>query len=114
MGLDVHSMLSGRYEIGSVLGRGAGSEVRRAFDRRLRRTVAIKFVDPKVWPSARFQAEARLAAAVPHPNIVTVFDVGIEDIPFVVMECLPGTTLAAELRRRPLTDEPSSEALSGR
>jgi len=112
MGLDVHSMLSGRYEIGSVLGRGAGSEVRRAFDRRLRRTVAIKFVDPKVWPAARFQAEARLAAAVPHPNIVTVFDVGIEDVPYVVMECLPGTTLADEIRRGPLTNERASEVMN--
>jgi serine/threonine protein kinase len=112
MGLDVHSMLSGRYEIGSVLGRGAGSEVRRAFDRRLRRTVAIKFVDPKVWPSARFQAEARLAAAVPHRNIVTVFDVGIEEVPFVVMECLPGTTLADEIRRGPLTDERASQVMN--
>ena len=112
MGLDVHSMLSGRYEIGSVLGRGAGSEVRRAFDRRLRRTVAIKFVDPTVWPAARFQAEARLAAAVPHRNIVTVFDVGVEDMPFVVMECLPGTTLADEIRRGPLTDERATELMN--
>src|SRR5262249_18507802 len=52
---------------------------------------------------ARFEVEARLAAAVTHPNVVLIYDVGVDDgVPFLVMECLPGNTLADEIRGGPL------------
>ena len=73
-------------------------EVRAAFDDRLQRDVAIKFLraDLAAQPSirARFESEARNAAQLCHPNVVTVFDTGErEGQPFLVMERLPGRSL---------------------
>jgi serine/threonine protein kinase len=79
-------------------------DVRRAYDRRLRRQVAVKLF-PRLESArdrARFESEARAAAAVAHPNIVIVHDVGAEPVPFLVMELMPGGTLADALRRGPL------------
>src|SRR5262245_12066840 len=75
-------------------------EVRRAYDKRLSRYVAIKLFPhlDSDRDRARFEAEARAAAAVAHPNVVAVHDVGVEPVPFLVMEFLPGGTLADELR----------------
>ena len=94
--------IDGRYEIGPVIGSGAMGEVRRARDLRLGRDVAIKFLrtdlaaDPTV--RARFEFEARAAANLAHPAIVTVFDSGEwGGIPYLVMECLHGRTLADEM-----------------
>jgi serine/threonine-protein kinase len=106
--MDVETdVLADRYELGPRLGHGASSNTRRARDRVLGRAVAIKFFDPKKWSSpdgrARFEIEARLAASVNDPRVVTVFDVGLAgDIPYLVMECLPGDTLADEIRQGPL------------
>jgi serine/threonine protein kinase len=100
------SVLVGRYEIGPLIGRGGMAEVRRGFDRVLMRAVAVKCFDPagvSARGRARFEAEARLAASVSHPNVVAVYDVGIDgDMPFLVMECLPGTTLADAIRSGPM------------
>jgi len=101
------NVVAGRYELGAHLGRGGASAVFAAHDRRLDRTVAIKFFDLRAWPStdgrARFDAEARLAAAVNHPNVVHVYDVGVDgNRPYIVMECLPGSTLADALEAGPL------------
>jgi len=101
------NVVAGRYELGAHLGRGGASAVFAAHDRRLDRTVAIKFFDPRAWPTAdgraRFDAEARLAAAVNHPNVVQVYDIGVDgDRPYIVMECLPGSTLADALEAGPL------------
>src|SRR5207237_5051997 len=98
------SVLCDRYELGPVIGRGGMAEVRTAHDRRLRRTVAVKCFDPAAWATAqgraRFEVEARAGAAVSHPNVVIVHDVGVDDgMPFIVMECLPGRTFADELQR---------------
>ena len=106
MGTDT-TVVADRYELGERLGHTGASEVRAAHDRRLDRMVAIKFFDPRAWPTAegraRFDAEARLAAAVNHPNVVHVYDVGVDDDrPFLVMECLPGSTLTDALRDGPL------------
>jgi serine/threonine-protein kinase len=97
-------VLAGRYELGPVLGRGGMGEVRRAYDRSLRRQVAVKLFPrlESVRDRARFESEARAAAAVAHPNVVIVHDVGTEPVPFLVMELLPGGTLADALRRGPL------------
>src|SRR5947207_2854277 len=70
----------GPYEIRAALGAGGMGEVYRARDTRLGRDVALKILPPEVAedPSrrARFEQEARAVAALNHPNIVAVFDVG--------------------------------------
>ncbi|GAC1307547.1 MAG: serine/threonine-protein kinase [Acidimicrobiales bacterium] len=94
-------LVDGRYRIGAVVGRGAMGDVFAGEDIRLRRPVAIKLLrrgladDPAM--SLRFAAEARAAARVIHPNVVAIFDTGLfGGTPFIVMECLPGRTLADE------------------
>ena len=90
----------GAYEILSLLGSGGMGEVYRARDPRLGREVAIKVLLPSFTVDAdhvaRFEREARAAAALDHPNIVAVHDVGVQDgQPFVVSELLEGKTLRA-------------------
>ncbi|MGE2834120.1 serine/threonine-protein kinase [Mycobacterium sp. SMC-4] len=103
-----HDILGGRYELRGILGRGGMAEVRDAFDTLLRRPVAVKMLHPSLDDTPehrrRFHDEARAAAALEHPNIVAVHDFGEHDgSPFIVMERLPGTTLADEMRRGPMT-----------
>jgi eukaryotic-like serine/threonine-protein kinase len=110
-------VLADRYELGPRLGHGATSSTRRARDRVLDRTVAIKCFDPTKWATpdgrARFETEARLAASVNHPRVVTVFDVGVAgDVPYLVMECLPGNTLADDIRDGPLPVARACEVLA--
>jgi len=117
LAVDVETdVLADRYELGPRLGHGATSSTRRARDRVLGRTVAVKCFDPKKWSSpdgrARFELEARLAASVNHPRVVTVFDVGVAgDVPYLVMECLPGNTLADDIREGPLAVARACEVL---
>ena len=93
----------GPYEIQAQLGAGGMGEVYRAHDSRLDRTVAIKVL-PASFSSdrdrlQRFAQEARAAAALNHPNILSIFDIG-EDrgTPYVVSELLEGETLRDRLR----------------
>lgn len=100
----------GAYEIVAPLGAGGMGEVYRARDTRLDRTVAIKVlaVDVAHDPQARdrFEREARAVAALNHPHICTLYDVGNHDgIDFLVMEYLEGQTLAARLAKGPLPVE---------
>ncbi|MFC8506433.1 Stk1 family PASTA domain-containing Ser/Thr kinase [Streptomyces sp. NPDC057411] len=94
--------LGGRYELGSVLGRGGMAEVFLAHDTRLGRTVAVKTLradlarDPSF--QARFRREAQSAASLNHPAIVAVYDTGEDyvdgvSIPYIVMEYVDGSTL---------------------
>ncbi|MGW5349329.1 Stk1 family PASTA domain-containing Ser/Thr kinase [Streptomyces sp. NPDC004031] len=94
--------LGGRYELGSVLGRGGMAEVYLAHDTRLGRTVAVKTLradlarDPSF--QARFRREAQSAASLNHPSIVAVYDTGEDyvdgvSIPYIVMEYVDGSTL---------------------
>jgi serine/threonine protein kinase/tetratricopeptide (TPR) repeat protein len=82
-------------------------EVYRAIDTRLGREVAIKVLPDRLIGDAsalaRFEREAKVLAALSHPNILTIFDVGSEGgVSFVVMELLPGETLRSRiLQRRP-------------
>ena len=85
-------------------------EVRRAHDRRLDRDVAIKFLRPGLAAQPhirdRFESEARNAAQLTHPNVVTVLDSGeIDGQPYMVMECLPGRTLKDALVDGPLGEQ---------
>ena len=88
----------GRYRIEAFLGAGGMGVVYRARDRNLQRTVAIKVVDrmrSSERASRSLLEEARLAAALNHPSICGVHEVGhVGDQPFIVMEHLVGSTLA--------------------
>ncbi len=95
----------GRYEIVALLGAGGMGEVYRARDTRLDRTVAIKVLGPQLSSGARerFEREARAIAALNHPHICVLHDVGRQgDIEYLVMECLQGETLAERLKKGPL------------
>jgi serine/threonine-protein kinase len=107
-------LLVARYELGDRLGHGGMGEVWAATDRRLGRDVAVKQlrVDLAEQPVARrrFETEARAAAGLTHPNIVTVYDCGEDEgRPFLVMERLPGRTLADEIVLGPLALERAVE-----
>ena len=101
----------GPYEIVAPIGAGGMGEVYRARDTRLDRTVAIKIlssVDPEL--KERFTREAKAIAALTHPHICTLYDVGHDEhTDYLVMEYLEGETLAARLSRGPL---PLTTALS--
>lgn len=104
------ALLAGRYEMRGKLGRGGMAEVRDGWDTRLRRPIAIKLLYPAVSAQSgmrkRFEAEAHAAAALNHPNIIAIYDSGEHDgSPFIVMERLPGETLAHEMARGPLPQE---------
>jgi hypothetical protein len=93
----------GPYEIASLLGAGGMGEVYRARDSRLKREVAIKVLPQALSADAdrlrRFEQEALATAALNHPNILAVFDIGTyESSPYVVSELLEGETLRDRLR----------------
>jgi Tol biopolymer transport system component len=93
----------GPYEIISLLGAGGMGEVYRARDSRLKREVAIKVLPQALSVDAdrlrRFEQEALATAALNHPNILAVFDIGTsEGSPYVVSELLEGETLRERLR----------------
>jgi Tol biopolymer transport system component len=87
----------GPYEIVEPIGHGGMGEVYRARDPRLRRDVAIKVSTARF--SQRFEREARAIAALNHPNVCTLFDVGPD---YLVMELVEGVTLADSLISSPL------------
>jgi serine/threonine protein kinase/formylglycine-generating enzyme required for sulfatase activity len=94
----------GPYELVALLGAGGMGEVYRAYDIRLRRDVAVKVLSTHLEPGAdlltRFEREARAAAALNHPHILAVYDVGHhERTPYIVTELLEGQTLAETLRQ---------------
>jgi len=95
----------GRFEIVGSLGAGGMGEVYRARDPHLQREVAIKVLPAEFSEDAayrrRFEQEARAAGSLNHPNIVAVYDVGIEGASsYLVTELLEGETLAARLAGR--------------
>ncbi|MBK8906211.1 MAG: protein kinase [Anaerolineaceae bacterium] len=94
--------LGGRYEIESILGRGGMSSVYRANDRNLRRKVAVKIIHQHLSENKefieRFEQEATVIAQLRHTNIVQVHDFNHEgEVYFMVMEYVPGETLAKRL-----------------
>ena len=95
----------GPYEIVSALGAGGMGEVYRARDPRLGRDVAVKVLptafSADVGRLHRFEQEARAAAALNHPNILAVYDIGTEAAaPFIVSELLEGETLRERAEER--------------
>jgi serine/threonine-protein kinase len=100
-------VIAGRYELGRRLGAGGMSVVHLAFDRRLEREVAVKLLaehlaDDPAFVS-RFRREALAAARLVHPNIVQVFDFGLDEAAsrhFIVMEYIRGQSGAELLRDR--------------
>ena len=97
----------GRFEILGALGAGGMGEVYRARDSQLGREVAIKVLPDAFSHDAdrrrRFEQEARTAGGLNHPNIVAVYDVGIErESSYIVTEILEGETLDQRIQGRPL------------
>jgi eukaryotic-like serine/threonine-protein kinase len=97
----------GPYEIQSPLGAGGMGEVCRARDTRLGRDVAVKILPKALSLDAdrlrRFEQEALATAALNHPNILAIFDIGTSDgSPYVVSELLEGETLRDRLRTGPI------------
>ena len=99
----------GPYVLGDLIGSGGMGEVYRAHDARLQRDVAIKLLpvafsqDPDRLQ--RFEQEARAAAALNHPNILSVYDVGAQnESPYIVSELLDGESLRDRLRKGPLPE----------
>jgi eukaryotic-like serine/threonine-protein kinase len=93
------SLAAGRYRIERELGRGGMAVVYLARDSELERSVAVKVLAEHLSGDgdfvARFVREARLASRLSHPNVVRVYDAGDEDgRPFIVMEWVPGASLA--------------------
>jgi serine/threonine-protein kinase len=107
--------LSGRYEIGDRLGSGGMSNVYRATDRILERTVAVKILAEHLSDDerfvARFRREALAVAKLIHPNIVQVYDTGIDEgRHYIVMEFVDGRSGAQILQRQgPLDPETAAE-----
>ena len=92
----------GHYRVLEKIGSGAMGEVFRARDERLGRDVALKLIRPASNDNPdhlrRFELEARAAAALNHPNIVAIYDVGFNDgTPYIVCELLEGSTLRKRL-----------------
>jgi len=106
MGLNSGTKL-GPYEILSSIGAGGMGEVYRALDSRLGRDVAIKILPESLARDGerlrRFEQEARSVGALNHPNILSVYDIGVNDgTPFMVTELLRGATLREKLSSGPL------------
>jgi serine/threonine protein kinase/tetratricopeptide (TPR) repeat protein len=97
----------GPYQIVGALGAGGMGEVYRAHDSRLGREVAVKILpeDAAADPEHlnRFEREARAIAALSHPNILSIFDIGLGRIPFLVTELLDGQTLREIIDRGALS-----------
>ncbi|HVN32395.1 MAG TPA: serine/threonine-protein kinase, partial [Thermoanaerobaculaceae bacterium] len=97
----------GSYEILSLIDAGGMGEVYLARDDRLARDVAIKTISPRLAADqdafARFEREGRATAALSHPNILTIYDIGRDgETAYLVTELLSGETLRARLSRSAL------------
>ncbi len=116
----VPRVLGDRYALLRRLGAGGMAEVHLALDRALDRQVAVKLLHPAYAADPlfveRFRREARAAAALNHPHIVSVYDWGTDGqpdgapsgCPYMVMEYIPGPNLKEELRRRGALPEPEA------
>lgn len=115
-------LIADRYQLGELVGRGGMGGVWMAEDLKLHRRVAVKLLSPELTArpdvKERFEAEARAAARLNHPNVVSIYDSGEhEGVPFLVMELLSGRTLADEFKDGPMDQERvlklAAQALAG-
>src|SRR5947208_7997941 len=112
-------VLGDRYEIKSLLGTGGMASVYLGTDRVLDRPVAVKVLSRQFANDAtfveRFRREAQAAAALNHPNVVSVFDTGSDgDIQYIVMEYVQGRSLSDIIRDEgPLLPERAAEIAEG-
>src|SRR5438309_6915842 len=98
------TLLTDRYRIVALIGRGGMGEVYRAEDLKLDQDVALKFLPEKLVQDgaalARFHREVRIAREISHPNVCRVFDIGeVNGVPFISMEYVDGEDLSTLLRR---------------
>jgi len=99
-------LMSGRYRLDCRLGQGGMGKVYRATDTSLNRQVAVKMIRDEFFADGKaidkFRQESQLTGSLAHPNVVTVFDFGVEGLHrvFLVMELLEGITLRQELRAK--------------
>ena len=103
--LELGTMLSGRYEVLKRVGSGGMADVYMAKDHKLNRNVAVKvlksdYVEDEKFLK-KFETEAQAVARLSHPNIVNIYDVGMEDgINYIVMELAEGITLKEYIRKK--------------
>ncbi|MBL6763252.1 MAG: PASTA domain-containing protein [Candidatus Actinomarina sp.] len=102
--MKIGQIVKDRYEILEILGEGGMAFVYKARDMQLERFVAIKTLKPNYVNQEtfvdRFKREAKTAANLNHPNIVQIFDWGIEDEPYFVMEYIEGNTLTSIIAKK--------------
>ncbi len=108
--LKAGTLVSGKYRIVEEVGAGGMGVVYRAEDLRLKRQVALKFLPPHLMDAPdlkeRFLIEAQAAAALSHPNICVIYEVGEdEDRSFIAMEYIEGGTLRDKIKKGPLKPE---------
>jgi len=125
--VDNQRVLSGRYELGGLIGRGGMADVYRGVDTRLGRTVAIKLLRPDLARDPQFQArfkrEAQAVAALNHPSIVAIYDTGehtVPDgsqdnirVPYIVMEFVDGKTIRDLIRAKEVSIDQAIEFCLG-
>ena len=103
--LELGTMLSGRYEVVKRVGSGGMADVYMAKDHKLNRNVAVKVLKSEYVEDEKFlkkfETEAQAVARLSHPNIVNIYDVGMEDgINYIVMELAEGITLKEYIRKK--------------
>lgn len=103
--LELGTMLSGRYEVLKRVGSGGMADVYMAKDHKLNRNVAVKVLKSEYVEDEKFlkkfETEAQAVARLSHPNIVNIYDVGMEDgINYIVMELAEGITLKEYIRKK--------------
>ena len=103
--LELGTILSGRYEVLKRVGSGGMADVYMAKDHKLNRNVAVKVLKSEYVEDEKFlkkfETEAQAVARLSHPNIVNIYDVGMEDgINYIVMELAEGITLKEYIRKK--------------
>ena len=105
------------YEVLEVLERGSFQTVVKAFDEKLQRLVAIKVMSPRVAETSdhrkRFVRKARSAAAVRHENVIAIYAVEDQPVPYPVMEYIAGQTLSQKLASTGALDVPEILRIAG-
>jgi len=102
--MNIGDILKERYEIIELLGEGGMAFVYKALDKELQRFVAIKTLKPSYVSQEtfveRFKREAQVASNINNPNIVQIFDWGIEGVPYFVMEYVEGNSLTQIIAKK--------------